>query len=544
MAKTSPTKDVIKSKAEARWGALSNFGIQKPSGSFESDIKEGRRVLLQRGVTLEHAAPDPDKGSRVFQFVASSDGVKRDGNRIDNKGWEFENFSKNPVFLWCHDYSSLPIGRHVDWKVEKVNGKHVLKVWSEFCEESMNPFAEKVRLMYEKGYLRAGSVGWIPLEAKSRLDESGEFEGYDFTRSELLEFSAVPVPADPDAIVQAYSRGVLSVDDLDMIVKYGQMPKEFSGIAYTLALPRSKVTRLAETDDEAALSFEANSESSPEPDPEPDPELDLDLDLDPEPDPEPANASLAVELETDQAIEVEAFGEVLAASFEVEATLTETITEELSDECLYEEASIDSEQGQESVQPSIQVSVPETLSASSEDGAIPIASFVEELAPLLVKRFLELMEERELELEAADADVLFDDDNDDDDFILFNITSRMDQLDTKLREISLAVESISGRLDINIPDSRGAVLVSDIAPIEEEDPESGITGSVFLDDAMLLSLESIKRKVGFTTEADEDQDDVVTERLARLRDKIGRQAKPKGNNSEYIKELIRKIRSM
>jgi hypothetical protein len=221
--------------AEARWNALSQFGIEKPSGSLVRDLESNKKVLLQRGLTIKRAIPAPDMGTGIIQFIASTDGQKRDGNRVRNSGWHFENFAKNPVFLWCHDYRSLPIGRHVDWSVDKEGDSHVLRVWSQFCDPDLYAFADKIRKMYEAGFLRAGSIGWNPLKFDILRDKDGMFAGFDFVENDLLEFSAVPVPSDPDAIVEAISRGIIGDQDIEKIQEYGHLPKLSRGVAYTLS---------------------------------------------------------------------------------------------------------------------------------------------------------------------------------------------------------------------------------------------------------------------------------------------------------------------
>ena len=60
---------------------------------------------------------------------------------------------------------------------------------------------QRVKNAWDKGFLRAASVSWVPVESAS--DESGRRR--DVT-SELVEWSLVPVPADPDALRESYRR--------------------------------------------------------------------------------------------------------------------------------------------------------------------------------------------------------------------------------------------------------------------------------------------------------------------------------------------------
>ena len=134
----------------------------------------------------DRAASEPDEGR--FSFVAGTGGVKRDGLDLDFEGMDVENYMRNPVFLWAHDYSgrTLPIGR-----VEKLRkSKRKMRVDVQFDLD--DPFAAQVARKYDAGFLNAVSVGWDILKLDSNR----------VTASELLDVSAVPVPGDPDALIE------------------------------------------------------------------------------------------------------------------------------------------------------------------------------------------------------------------------------------------------------------------------------------------------------------------------------------------------------
>jgi hypothetical protein len=125
-----------------------------------------------------------DTGS--FEVIISTADIDRQGEIIDQNGWDLSFYKLNPVVLWAHDYYSLPIGVTTDIKVE--DGKLIAK--GTFAPEEANPFAQQVRRLYDLKIVRATSVGFIPLET----------DGQKITRAELLEFSFVPVPANPYAL--------------------------------------------------------------------------------------------------------------------------------------------------------------------------------------------------------------------------------------------------------------------------------------------------------------------------------------------------------
>ena len=83
-----------------------------------------------------------------------------------------------------------PIGRTLalDW----VQGRGLVARF-EFLDD--DPFAQRVRNAWDKDFLRAASISWVPLES-GKTDDGGRRD----TRADLLEWSIVPVPADPEAL--------------------------------------------------------------------------------------------------------------------------------------------------------------------------------------------------------------------------------------------------------------------------------------------------------------------------------------------------------
>lgn len=126
-----------------------------------------------------------DLENKIVEVVASTEIIDRQGERILQSGWELENYLKNPVVLWAHKYSELPIGKALKVWVE--DGK--LKAKIQFANHK---FANEIWELVKEKYLRAVSVGFRVLED----------EGKDIKKAELYEISFVPVPANPEALVQ------------------------------------------------------------------------------------------------------------------------------------------------------------------------------------------------------------------------------------------------------------------------------------------------------------------------------------------------------
>lgn len=146
---------------------------------------------------LEGRSIDDVMGTPI-RFIASTEGIKRDGLDLSVDDWDFGNFRKNPVFLWAHNYMGFgdkpPLGRV---EVSKDEKRRVVLADVVFDQE--DDFARKVERKYRSGFLHAVSVGWDP------VDKDGE------TVLELLDVSGVPIPGDPDALIERAQAGARSI---------------------------------------------------------------------------------------------------------------------------------------------------------------------------------------------------------------------------------------------------------------------------------------------------------------------------------------------
>jgi HK97 family phage prohead protease len=152
---------------------------------------------------------------RVLEFVGSTAGVDRYGDIIEVEGWELDNYLQNPVFLWAHDYKQPPIGKAV--AVEKTSKGLVFRI--KFAEPEVYPFADTIFKLYLGGYLRATSVGFRDIEREPITDKDGRHTGWHYKRQELWELSAVPVPANPEALIMAVQKGVVSPQEVEEVME-------------------------------------------------------------------------------------------------------------------------------------------------------------------------------------------------------------------------------------------------------------------------------------------------------------------------------------
>ncbi len=136
---------------------------------------------------------------RVVEAVISTPAEDRDADIVEVSGWQLENFLKNPVVLWMHRYEA-PIGRCLEIRREP----DALVARTRFAR---TPLAEEIWQLYREGVLSAWSVSFIALDWEPLA--SG---GRRYTRQELLEYSAVSVPSNPEALNTLYRDGMGRVE--------------------------------------------------------------------------------------------------------------------------------------------------------------------------------------------------------------------------------------------------------------------------------------------------------------------------------------------
>ena len=148
---------------------------------------------------------DPEPiGENAYTVTIFANETARDGMSVDPETIDFSNYEKNPVVLYAHDFmgrtesGGLPIGRTLKL-VRTADGQ--IRADFEFLDG--DPFASRVRNAWDRGFIRGASIGW-------RTEPSARGSA---PRSELIEWSIVAVPADPDALRDAYHTVISALID-------------------------------------------------------------------------------------------------------------------------------------------------------------------------------------------------------------------------------------------------------------------------------------------------------------------------------------------
>ena len=165
-------------------------GVQKIAGDVE---------LIASVPFMLTADVDAGQG---FPWTLSTNDLDRFSERIDPQGWDFSQFIKNPVVEWSHNFMVPAIGK-IEGLVVDGDGLHGVVF---FNDKSFDAFGWSIGERVKAGVIRAGSVGFRPVEIEiPSKDDSKDGTSLIFRKQELLEFSICNVPANPSALAKSTS---------------------------------------------------------------------------------------------------------------------------------------------------------------------------------------------------------------------------------------------------------------------------------------------------------------------------------------------------
>lgn len=165
--------------------SLSELGVATYKELWEKAVGDGYEGLSVCVATVMTKAAEKDN---LYHAVFSTDSEDRHGD-IVRQDFDLKYFKKNPVFLDSHNYDSIT---HILGKIHGASTKSgSLEGDIEFMLD--NPKGVLAQQMVEKGFLNTTSIGFIP----KVFSDKGEI-----LKSELLEVSAVSVPAQAEALFE------------------------------------------------------------------------------------------------------------------------------------------------------------------------------------------------------------------------------------------------------------------------------------------------------------------------------------------------------
>lgn len=155
------------------------------------------------------------EGERTDVSIITTDAVDHDREVIEPRGVNMDHFRKTgmPV-TWAHRYDLMPVGNAV-W-VEYKRGRKAILAKTRYHDRPEgwqgNWFSDAIWHLIKTGVLRGKSIGFIPQqihapspdEIKERPELADARVIYD--KITMLEYAVAPIPANPDALVQAAAK--------------------------------------------------------------------------------------------------------------------------------------------------------------------------------------------------------------------------------------------------------------------------------------------------------------------------------------------------
>jgi HK97 family phage prohead protease len=215
-------KDVFPEKAKE---------IAKRYKKKEDDIE-----FIRKGVCPTKVESD-EKDNAIVSYITTKT-KDRDNEIVDPEGAILDDYRKNPVVLWGHNYTAreLPLGKNL-W-IKKDNKGLIAKTQYYLKDD----FAKRVYEYRKDGFPLAESIGFIPLDWED-FDNEKDVKANDGARRKynkwlLLEYSDVVVPSNPDAVAIAMKQGLVTEEQAKEITetkepepeetKAEETPKAFS----------------------------------------------------------------------------------------------------------------------------------------------------------------------------------------------------------------------------------------------------------------------------------------------------------------------------
>lgn len=176
-------------------------------------------------------SPVIDTATVSAKFIISTPTPDRAEDVVEPSGFQLGNYKANPLVLYDHGFGeiTLPIGKSRD-----PDGKLTVKIKSASVEAECY-FAQsnwqgmQVFQLVEEGILNCASVHIDPLEASVRTGADGR-RGLHITKCDLLEWSIVGIPCNPEAVRKVLDRGKLAERKIakpieKMLKQYAAKPK-------------------------------------------------------------------------------------------------------------------------------------------------------------------------------------------------------------------------------------------------------------------------------------------------------------------------------
>lgn len=170
---------------------------------------------------------------RVLRYVTTTEHRDRYGDIVRAAGARLENYMRNPVIQFAHDYSNPPVGNTIHIAIDGKNNN--VPAHGLFMDERVDPSgrSDLVFRMAKSGFMKACSIGFMPIDAYRPKDSAerdlmglGEY-GLEYRVWDFMEWSPCPVPANPNALQESIkalgkkkAKALFTAEDFNLMAKF------------------------------------------------------------------------------------------------------------------------------------------------------------------------------------------------------------------------------------------------------------------------------------------------------------------------------------
>ncbi len=178
--------------------------------SEHSELSANLPGFLRAGLGSEIKAVNVEKREVLHRITSIN--PDRVGDRVVPRGAVLDQFKRHPVVLLDHDYRAEKIvGKavHLDIKKDEIIAR------TRYLD---TPLGQDAFNLVREG-LGAYSIGFKPIDIEPIEDESRkDITGFWIKEWELLEYSQVAIPMNPDAVTLAVQKGLIRKENVARLV--------------------------------------------------------------------------------------------------------------------------------------------------------------------------------------------------------------------------------------------------------------------------------------------------------------------------------------
>ena len=129
----------------------------------------------------------------IASCIITTNALDRQNEIVEPDGASLANYMANPVVLYGHAYQgmeSIPVGRAISLEIYHEGDTKGIKAQWEWQQDDVTPLISAVHKSWDRGFINTASIGFL----------ASEYQDNHIVKWEMLEYSLVPVPANPTAM--------------------------------------------------------------------------------------------------------------------------------------------------------------------------------------------------------------------------------------------------------------------------------------------------------------------------------------------------------